>query len=138
MIEYRSLETTENEANLITLLSQNQEEVKNIPAESNTDFSIALYDEQQYIGGITANKWMNATHISLLALKKAYRGRGYGSQLLKKAETFALQEGSDLITINTQDYQAKTFYEKHGYHVFGQLVDTPFVGTTKYYLVKRV
>ena len=81
---------------------------------------------------------MNATHISLLAINKNYRAKGYGTQLLKKAETFAVESGSSLITINTQDYQAKTFYEKQGYHVFGQLADTPFVGTTKYYLVKQI
>lgn len=81
---------------------------------------------------------MNATYISLLAINKNYRGKSYGAQLLKKAETFAIESGSSLITINTQDYQAKTFYEKYGYQVFGQLLDIPFIGTTKYYLVKRI
>ncbi|WP_086312209.1 hypothetical protein A5821_003497 [Enterococcus sp. 7F3_DIV0205] len=138
MIEYKSLNLEQNEAHLITLLSKNQEEEKNIPAEQNTSFSLALYDNGLYVGGITANKWMNATHISLLAINKSYRGKGYGSQLLKKAEAFAIESGSALITINTQDYQAKTFYEKYGYQVFGHLTDTPFSGTTKYYLVKRI
>lgn len=138
MIEFKPLAITENEACLIDLLSENQVEIKKVPVEENRAFSLALYDGNQYIGGITANKWMNATHISLLALSKSYRHQGYGTQLLKKAETFAKQEGAALITINTQDYQAKTFYEKQGYHVFGQLADTPFVGTTKYYLVKQI
>lgn len=74
----------------------------------------------------------------MLAVNKAYRGKGYGQQLLKKAETFALKAGAKLITINTQDYQAKTFYEKVGYHLFGQLEDMPFNGTTNYYFVKRI
>ncbi|EOH99347.1 hypothetical protein UAW_00497 [Enterococcus haemoperoxidus ATCC BAA-382] len=138
MLDYKSLNQKENETNLIKLLSENQEEEKNVPAEKNLPFSLALYDNELYIGGITANKWMNATHISLLAINKNYRGKGYGLQLLKKAETFAIDSGSSLITINTQDYQAKNFYEKYGYQVFGQLVDTPFIGTTKYYLVKRI
>ncbi|MBO0474009.1 hypothetical protein IGL98_001184 [Enterococcus sp. DIV0840] len=138
MIDYKSLNQKENEAKLIKLLSENQEEEKSIPAETNQPFSLALYDKDLYIGGITANKWMNATHISLLAINKNYRGEGYGTQLLKKAEAFAVESGSSLITIHTQDYQAKTFYEKYGYQVFGQLADTPFIGTTKYYLVKRI
>ncbi|WP_430603481.1 hypothetical protein IGJ02_000989 [Enterococcus sp. DIV0724b] len=138
MLDYKSLNQKENETNLIKLLSENQEEEKNVPAEKNLPFSLALYDNELYIGGITANKWMNATHISLLAINKNYRSKGYGLQLLKKAETFAIDSGSSLITINTQDYQAKNFYEKYGYQVFGQLVDTPFIGTTKYYLVKRI
>ncbi|MEI5989222.1 GNAT family N-acetyltransferase [Enterococcus crotali] len=138
MIEFKPLPKDENETELIALLSKNQEEIKKIPAEQNTAFSIALYDDQHYIGGITANKWMNATHISLLAINKDYRGKGYGSQLLQKAEQFAIKEGSSLITIHTQDYQAKTFYEKFDYHVFGKLDNTPFTGTTKYYLVKKI
>lgn len=138
MLDYKSLNQKENETNLIKLLSENQEEEKNVPAEKNLPFSLALYDNELYIGGITANKWMNATHISFLAINKNYRSKGYGLQLLKKAETFAIDSGSSLITINTQDYQAKNFYEKYGYQVFGQLVDTPFIGTTKYYLVKRI
>ncbi|MEI5995143.1 GNAT family N-acetyltransferase [Candidatus Enterococcus mansonii] len=138
MITFKSLNQTENETKLIALLSENQEEEKKVPTEKNTSFSLALYDHDLYIGGITANKWMNATHISLLAINKAYRAKGYGSQLLKKAEAFAIESGSKLITINTQDYQAKDFYEKYGYQVFGHLADTPFIGTTKYYLVKRI
>lgn len=138
MIEFKKLNQQENDAKLIALLSQNQVEEKKIPAEKNTVFSLALYDDTLYIGGITANKWMNTTHISLLAVAKNYRGKGYGSQLFKKAETFAIESGSELITVHTQDYQAKAFYEKYGYHVFGQLEDTPFSGTTKYYLVKRI
>lgn len=138
MIEYKKLNQVQNESNLIALLSEKQEEEKNIPTEQNMPFSLALYENGLYIGGITANKWMNTTHISLLALKKAYRGKGYGTELLKKAEDFAIASDSKLITIHTQDYQAKTFYEQYGYQVFGQLEDSPFTGTTKFYLVKRI
>ncbi|OEG19662.1 GNAT family N-acetyltransferase [Enterococcus quebecensis] len=137
-MEFKPLDKEKNETNLITLLSENQEEEKKIPAEENIPFSLALYDNDLYIGGITANKWMNATHISLLAVNKNDRGKGYGSQLLKRAEEFAIETDSALITINTQDYQAKSFYEKLGYQVFGKLEDTPFIGTTKYYLVKQL
>lgn len=138
MITIKPFNHDQNEANLIQLLSKHQEELKQVPAEKNQTFSLAIYDNQSYIGGITANKWMNATHISLLALKNQYHGCGYGSQLLKQAEEFAIEAGSELITVHTQEYQAKRFYEKFGYHVFGKLVDTPFKGTTKYYLVKRI
>lgn len=138
MITLKPFDHKENEKHLIQLLSEHQEEVKQVPAEKNQFFSLALYDNALYIGGITANKWMNATHISLLALKSRYYGCGYGSQLLKQAEEFAIGAGSELITVHTQDYQAKRFYEKFGYDVFGKVADTPFKGTTKYYLVKRI
>ncbi|ALS01259.1 hypothetical protein ATZ33_07710 [Enterococcus silesiacus] len=85
MIEFRSLSKDDNEAELIALLSKNQEEVKKVPAEQ-----------------------------------------------------LAIKEGSSLITIPTQDHQAKTFYEKFGYHDFGKLDNTPFIGTTNHHLVKRI
>ncbi|MTD41573.1 GNAT family N-acetyltransferase [Erwinia sp. CPCC 100877] len=138
MLEFKSLDLVENKERLIDLLSENQEAEKNVPTEENTSFSLALYKDNRYIGGITANKWMNTTHISLLALNEEHRSNGYGTKLLKQAEAFAAECGSKQITINTQDYQAKTFYEKFGYQVFGQLADTPFEGTTKYYLVKQL
>jgi GNAT superfamily N-acetyltransferase len=138
MLEFKQLTLVENEKRLISLLSENQESEKNVPAEENISFSLALYENNRYIGGVTANSWMNTTHISLLALKKDKRLKGYGTQLLKKAEAFAVECGAKQMTINTQDYQAKSFYEKYGYQVFGELADTPFEGTTKYYLVKQV
>jgi GNAT superfamily N-acetyltransferase len=138
MLEFKQLTLVENEKRLISLLSENQESEKNVPAEENISFSLALYENNRYIGGVTANNWMNTTHISLLALKKDKRLKGYGTQLLKKAEAFAVECGAKQMTINTQDYQAKSFYEKYGYQVFGKLADTPFEGTTKYYLVKQV
>jgi GNAT superfamily N-acetyltransferase len=138
MLKFKKMDRSENEDQLINLLSENQLEEKQIPTEDNVDFSLALYENDTYIGGITANKWMNTTHISLLALNKPYRGRGLGTQLLKKAEAFAAEEGSSVITIHTQDYQAKTFYEQFGYRTFGKLEDVPFKGTSKYYLVKRI
>ncbi|MFK4566068.1 GNAT family N-acetyltransferase [Enterococcus sp. UD-01] len=138
MLEFKQLTLAENEKRLIALLSEQQEAEKKVPAEENTSFSCALYEDGHYIGGITANKWMNTTHISLLALNKEARSKGYGTKLLQKAEAFAADCGSSQITIHTQDYQAKAFYEKFGYRVFGQLADTPFAGTTKYYLVKQL
>lgn len=44
MITFTPLNQDENEANLIALLSENQEEEKNVPAEKNIRFSLALYD----------------------------------------------------------------------------------------------
>lgn len=138
MIAFAPLSLAENETKLIAFLSDNQEQLQQIPSEKSKSFSLGLYDDNCYIGGITATHWMNATHISLLAVNIDYQGKGYGTALLQKAESFANQAGADIITVNTQDYQAKSFYEQYGYQVFGYLNDTPFVGTTKYYLVKTL
>ena len=77
-------------------------------------------------------------HISLLAVDPAYRKDGIGSQLLAKMEQVALKHQVTTITLTTKAYQALDFYLKQGYEVFGELKDVPMVGTTKYYLVKKI
>lgn len=42
------------------------------------------------------------------------------------------------MTVNTQDYQARKFYERHGFEVFASVENMPFVGTTKFYLKKQL
>lgn len=138
MIELKQLDIATNEKKLISFLETHQLEITAIPPQKPTDFSLAAYDDGTYIGGVTASNWMNTTHVSLLAIDKNYRKHGLGSKLLLLAEQFAHEQQAEIITISTQDYQAKEFYEKHGYKVFGQLADSPFKGTTKYYLEKRI
>ncbi|WP_086349156.1 GNAT family N-acetyltransferase [Candidatus Enterococcus clewellii] len=138
MIEFEKLAVEANEKEIISLLDAHQIEATGVAQHIPIDFSLAAYEDGTYIGGITASNWMNTTHVSLLAIDKNYRKHGLGSKLLIQAEQFAQEQQAEIITISTQDYQAKGFYEKHGYTVFGQLADSPFKGTTKYYLEKRL
>lgn len=138
MIEFKELAVATNEKKLISLLDEHQVEVTGVTQNSPVDFSLAAYENGVYIGGVTASNWMNTTHVSLLAINKNYRKQGLGSQLLIQAEQFAQEQHAEIITISTQEYQAKDFYERHGYTVFGQLADSPFKGTTKFYLEKRL
>ncbi len=57
---------------------------------------------------------------------------------MQAIEEQALKENVLSITLTTKAYQALGFYLKHGYEVFGELADVPMIGTTKYYLVKRI
>ena len=64
------------------------------------------------------------------------RGRGYGSQLLTAAETIAVERGCIGAWLGTFDFQARGFYERHGYRVFGELADFP-AGHRHFELSKR-
>ncbi|MCB5955411.1 GNAT family N-acetyltransferase [Enterococcus sp. CWB-B31] len=138
MVEFKEIDFKENERNIIAFLDAHQTEATGVEQAIPTHFSIGAYDGTKYIGGITANNWMNTTHISLLAVDTEYRKDGLGSNLLIQAENYAKSQNAEIITIHTQDYQAKTFYEKHSYHVLGKLPNSPFKGTTKYYLAKQL
>ena len=53
------------------------------------------------------------------------RGQGLGSRLLAAAEEAALARGCRGVWLGTFDFQARAFYERHGYQVFGELLDFP-------------
>jgi GNAT superfamily N-acetyltransferase len=63
--------------------------------------------------------------IEVLWVTEKYRGKGLGSQLLQAVENEARRMGCGLAHLDTFDFQAKLFYLKHGYEIFGELNDCP-------------
>lgn len=51
------------------------------------------------------------------------------------AETIAMQQGCHSSQLNTYEFQAKAFYEKHGYIVVGKLENYP-PGSAYYWMSK--
>lgn len=88
------------------------------------------------LGGIKANFYFGqCLYIDVLWVKKSQRSQGIGSSLLKFIENKALDLGAKLIHISTFDFQAKDFYIKHGYEIFGILENCP-EGHKRYYMKK--
>ncbi|MEG0775332.1 GNAT family N-acetyltransferase [Clostridium sp.] len=79
----------------------------------------------------------NCLYIDVLWVKEEYRKEGYGSVLLNEVEKTAKEKGCSLIHLDTFDFQAKDFYLKHGYEVFGVLEDCP-VEHKRYYMKKSI
>lgn len=79
----------------------------------------------------------NCLYVDVLWVKEEYRKEGYGSVLLNEVEKVAKEKGCKLIHLDTFDFQAKDFYLKHGYEVFGVLDDCP-VEHKRYYLKKNL
>ncbi len=75
--------------------------------------------------------------IDLLFVDEKHRNRGYGELLLKKVENEASNRNCHLIHLDTFDFQAKDFYLKNGFEVFGVLPDCP-EGHTRYYMKKNI
>lgn len=79
----------------------------------------------------------NCLYVDVLWVKQEYRKEGYGSALLNEVEKIAKEKGCNLIHLDTFDFQAKDFYLKHGYEVFGVLDACP-VGHKRYYMKKNI
>lgn len=91
----------------------------------------------QLIGGIYALLNWNWLDVSLLWVAEAHRGRGLGSKLLLELETAARDRGCRRAHVDTFSYQARDFYERHGYQIFACLPDYP-PGHERIYLEKRL
>ena len=72
-----------------------------------------------------------------LFVDKNHRRKDLGSKLLQHVENEARDFGATLSHLDTFDFQAKDFYLKHGYEIFGTLEDCP-PGHERYYLKKKL
>lgn len=75
-------------------------------------------------------------YIDVLFVNENYRCKNLGSQLLKRVEGDAKEMGATLSHLDTFDFQARDFYLKQGYEVFGILDDCP--KDHKRYFMKKV
>ena len=72
-------------------------------------------------GGLVGEICWNWMEVKILMVDESLRGGGHGSRLLQEAERIASVRGCDFIKLDTLSFQARGFYEKHGYDVFGTL-----------------
>ena len=114
----------------------------NVPFQQSEDWislSYVLKNETgQVVAGVNATLYCwNIMYVDILYVEDAHRGKGYGRLLLEKAEGKAKNLGGYLSHLDTFDWQAKDFYQRLGYSVFGVLEDCP-PGHSRYYMQKRL
>ena len=77
------------------------------------------------VGGLWGNIGYDWCYVDLLAVPDGLRGRGHGRALMQRAEAIARERQCTGIHLRTADFQARGFYEKLGFEVFGTLEDFP-------------
>ena len=95
-----------------------------------------LYIEDEHgeiMAGLVAETFGNWLEIEYLFVKEDLRGQGIGSQLLQQAESEAKKRNCRFAFVNTYQFQAPAFYQKHGYKEVFTLKDYPYTGQRHYY-----
>ena len=96
--------------------------------------NLYIEDEQgQLLAGLVAETFGNWLEIEYLFVKEDLRGQGIGSQLLQQAESEAKMRNCRFAFVNTFQFQAPAFYQKHGYKEVFTLKDYPCTGQRHYY-----
>lgn len=87
-------------------------------------------------GGLLGETRWQWLYVDLLWMADDARGRHIGHQVMQLAEDEARRRGCIGAFLDTLDYQARGFYEKLGFTVFGTQPDYP-PGHERYFLLKR-
>ena len=89
------------------------------------------------VGGILGHTRWRWLYIAKLWVDESARGQGLGTRLMEAAENLARSRGCTDVSLDTFDYQARPFYGKLGYELFGTLEGYP-PGSRQHYLRKRL
>lgn len=89
------------------------------------------------VAGVQGMVNWNWLHIALFWISAERRRGGLGSQLLAAIENAARERGCVYAHLDTFSYQARPFYERHGYTLFATLDDYP-PGQQRFFLRKTL
>ena len=98
---------------------------------------IFLREDGRIAGGLLGEirwRWM---YVAKLWVAESLRSQGYGSKLMAAAESHAREHSCIGISLDTFEYQARPFYEKLGFELFGTLEGYP-PGYRQFHLAKRL
>jgi GNAT superfamily N-acetyltransferase len=105
------------------------------PRNAQSLFAMMRDQQGQLIAGLTAITVWGWLHVKELWVAETARGSDIGTRLMSAAECEARNRGCHHSLLDTFDFQARPFYEKLGYTVFGELADFPR-GHCRYFMRK--
>jgi GNAT superfamily N-acetyltransferase len=108
-------------------------------APDNRDFALLITapGEAAVLGGLWGQSRWGAFHVDMIVVPEALRGMGVGTHLMARAEAEARERGCHLMWLDTYAFQARPFYERLGFEVFGQM-DGPAPFYPRWFMRKRL
>jgi len=102
-------------------------------------FGVFVTDDEtgEVIGGASGYALFEWMFIQYFSLPEALRGKGMGAELMNRVEALARERGLTGMWLDTFSFQARPFYEKLGFEVFGVIDDHP-KGAQRFFMRKRL
>jgi len=97
--------------------------------------AISLRDGTVIVGGIVGEVWTAVLFIQFFWLEQQFRGKGFGTKLIKAIEREAKRFGATHSYVDTMSFQAPGFYRRCGYRKFGSIKGYPR-GVTRHWFTK--
>ncbi len=127
-MEYKIENCSEKEKSFIVdrLVRFNLEQMEATQEPLFLDLSKKIVYNGEIAAGVIARMYCwNCVYIDTVWVDERFRGKGIGRELLEVVTKEAKERGAYLAHLDTFDFQARGFYEKMGYEVFGELKDCP-------------
>jgi GNAT superfamily N-acetyltransferase len=84
--------------------------------------NVAVRDDDGVLrGGVVARVALDTVYIDIVWLDDTLRGSGHGRTMMEQVEEKARSLGAKLAWLYTLSWQARPFYERLGYSVFGEM-----------------
>lgn len=102
------------------------------------EVTITLRDDQgKLVGGLAGHSDWGWMFVKWLWIDEKCRGQNLGTRLMQLAEEEAKRRKCRHIWLDTFSFQARGFYEKLGFTIFGELDEYP-PGFQRYFLKKTI
>lgn len=128
--------------NALRTISRQITEFNQAASERPNDFrplAVLLSDPEtgETLGGLWGWTSFAFLHIDLLIVPQSLRGSGLGRTMMLQAEAEAIERGCHGAWLDTFSFQARGFYERLGYTVFGSIEGYP-PGHSRFFLKKSL
>ncbi len=116
----------------------NQYNWRHVQQDNYAQVHLFIRDETgAVVGGLLGGTYWGWLYVEILWLSDDVRHQGWGTRLLAEAERIAIERGCHGAHLDTMDFQARPFYERQGYSVFGIIDDMP-LGHQRIFLKKKL
>ena len=90
-----------------------------------------------FMGVINNGCFRKFSYLSLIAVKKRYRGKGIGKELINKFEEIGFKKANRaFLLVSNFNKKAQLLYKKLGYKKVGKIPDLFKIGVSEHLLVK--